>query len=124
MPDQFAKLTESARHVLTQAQEEAALQVPRLGHDRRHQRHHHRPPDQHAEQDGEADDVGAEGGWSGAGDRAQARQGSTRILACRSGDASASNAPATPSTPTRPVISGVVGMRPSATYCSPRARAP
>ena len=42
----------------------------------------------------------------------------TTIFAWRSGEASASNACATPSIPTRPVISGVVGMRPSAMWPS------
>src|SRR5206468_9814593 len=42
----------------------------------------------------------------------------TRIFAWRSGEASASNACATPSMPTRPVISGVVGIRPSAMWPS------
>src|SRR4030095_11499165 len=58
------------------------------------------------------------GGASGDGDGDQARQGSTRILAWRSGEASASKAPATPSTPTRPVSSGVVAMRPAAMWPS------
>ena len=44
---------------------------------------------------------GGEGRRGGDGPASQARQGSTRILACRSGEASASKAPATPSTPTR-----------------------
>src|SRR5262249_14268996 len=42
----------------------------------------------------------------------------TRIFAWRSGEASSSNAFATPSMPTRPVISGAVGMRSSAMWPS------
>ena len=42
----------------------------------------------------------------------------TRILAWRSGEASSSNAFAMPSMPTRPVISGAVGMRPAAIWAS------
>src|SRR5579884_3627214 len=43
--------------------------------------------------------------------------GSTRIFACPSGCAKASNAPATPSSPTVPVISGRGSTLPSASMC-------
>ena len=44
--------------------------------------------------------------------------GSTRIFACRSGSPSASNAPATPSSPTDPVTSGPTSTFPVAIHCS------
>ena len=44
----------------------------------------------------------------------QLRHGSTRILACRSGEPRSSKAFATPSTPTLPVINGSTGILPSA----------
>lgn len=46
------------------------------------------------------------------------RHGSTRIFACASGRASSWKARGTSSTPTRPVIRGSTGMRPSAMWAS------
>ena len=50
--------------------------------------------------------------------RSRQRLGSTRILACLSGSARASNASATPSRPTVPVTSGLGSTVPDASICS------